>query len=222
MLAAYEVSKSSILVVTLLALFYDFIGKEAHYESSLKEAMKLASLNESDESVFLLTAVFLLRFNACQFVEKALAKELVINGPSIKLYILLSKLYIIRGDIMTAENHLKAAHMLDRADPTVWTELGNLYFNQKKFEDAKSAYEKVLAIGVDTKELHTVYHRLALSLIQSVPNDGPDITPTTREILHKAKGLYHKSCELQSSSQAWLGIAKAAIALGDCDNAHDA
>ena len=73
---------------------------------------------------FYQTAEFAIQLNCGDIADKALAQELVLNGPSVDPYLLLSALEVQRENFGKALEALHQALEINKSDPSVWAELG--------------------------------------------------------------------------------------------------
>ena len=69
-------------------------------------------------------AEFAIQLNCGGVADRALAHELISNGPTIGPYLLLSKLESQRNDFVKAMDALHQALQIKNSDPAVWAEIG--------------------------------------------------------------------------------------------------
>ena len=73
-------------------------------------------------------------------VDQALAQDLVVRGPSVSHYLLLSQVEFQRGNFAGAMDHLREGMRFDNAkSDKIWTAIGHLNFKQEK---VLNAYKK--------------------------------------------------------------------------------
>ncbi|KAJ3116252.1 Cilia- and flagella-associated protein 70 [Phlyctochytrium bullatum] len=139
-----------------LGLYYDAVGEETESEKYLTEAVKAQKAEPASESVFVSAAKFLINCHAGQLAERALAQELLLAGPSVQPYLLLSKLEMQRANPTAAFQHLRDALDVRQDDPNVWTYLAHIHYTTKQWNDAQSAYETVLSLPEEAEDALSV------------------------------------------------------------------
>ena len=107
------------------------------------------------------------------------------NPKEAVAYVNFANVLISVGDPERAEQFLKRAIELDDKASAAILQLRKFYFNQEKYEEAAGMYEKALAIGPESNDLHYMLgmcfvnlgrNELSLPYIQrSVELDGTDI-----------------------------------------------
>jgi tetratricopeptide (TPR) repeat protein len=105
-------------------------------------------------------AKFAVNVNLSQLVDTALSEELVLNGPSVNPYLIFAQLECQRKNYGAAIEYLNQALSIDGTDKRIWEEIGihkskkgHLKFNQKKYKDAKIAYQTVLSSNQFSSDL---------------------------------------------------------------------
>ncbi|KAI9204949.1 uncharacterized protein BJ171DRAFT_423701, partial [Polychytrium aggregatum] len=216
-----EIQPKYVLGLTAMGLFYDIIGEELESEKYLADAEKLHSESSSsnDISIFMLSAEFLVQCHAGQLVERALSQEMLKNGPQVRPYLLLSQLEVQRSNFKVAEKHVQDAIDVKQDSPDAWAalvislpkpphnlaliylRLGHLYLRKAGFVPSDSIRcllgeisESQDALGFKTQDTHSA---------------------------NLAKAIYIKSCELEPTSNGWLGVGKACLALSEYAEAED-
>ncbi|TPX37150.1 hypothetical protein SmJEL517_g01059 [Synchytrium microbalum] len=226
--AAVEGRPNNILALTTLAMHLNSIGEEEEGARYLAEATKLHQGSAKGGSIYGVVAAFFIHVNAVVLAEVALAQELLVSGPSVHPYLLLSRLEAQRGTpraTSRATENLRTALEIKRDDPNVWAALGHLQYSQEQWEDAQLSYETVLSMPEEPTGLGLVYSRLAdLTLRSALPAN--DKLPGTLAVdvsgARLAKSMYLRACELEPSSRTWIGVGKAAWALDELVEAEDA
>ncbi|KAJ3056144.1 Cilia- and flagella-associated protein 70 [Rhizophlyctis rosea] len=230
LVTAVETQPKYVLGLTMLALFYEVISEEEEAEKHMMEASNLhhSTTPPDAPSHFLMAAEFLIQCHAGKLAERALAQELILIGPRVKPYLMLSKLESQRGDFVQAEKHIRDALEVQQDDPDTWAALGHLQFIQRLWHDAQQSYETVLSLSRDPTDIALIYVRLGSIYLQNA-TAGTGLVGTP-EAEHKvdakfarmAKTMYLRACEKDPSSTSWLGAGKACLALGELDEAEDA
>ncbi|KAJ3339170.1 Cilia- and flagella-associated protein 70 [Gonapodya sp. JEL0774] len=206
-------------------------------------------------SSYLDAAEFLMHCRATQMAERAIAAELL--QPSVTLptiYLLQSRLQLLRGDASDAERVLHAALDKRQDEPDVWAELGHVAYRRgwQGWDAAREKYEVVVGMGRDPEDPYLVHLRLAtIYLCQSYgplgvavpipdesshpatnttastppPTTSPTSalpTPTSPHLAHTSRDLFLLAVRAHPTSTAWLGVARASLAMAQWDAAEDA
>lgn len=136
------------LALALSSLYFEVLGEDEEAEKAVEEALNAfqESNAASTTSLYLQAAEFLLHCHAGQFAERALAQEIIQNGPRTVPYLQLAKLELQRGNFGLSSEHVRKAIEIRKDDPNAWGLLGHLNYLQKNYADAQTAYEMVLAL----------------------------------------------------------------------------
>ncbi|KAJ1098290.1 hypothetical protein NDU88_003406 [Pleurodeles waltl] len=162
-------------------------------------------------SIFMETIDFLIRVNAVQLVQQALAHELLSQdgGPSCKYYLALAKTHLQKKEFAETEEDLTAAAQINYQNPDVWAMTGHLHFLRGNKTEAKACYERTLSFVTDASETHPVFLRLGSIYLQ----EGE---------YKKAKDTYLHACKTSPTCLTWLGTGIACYRLGDMAEAEAA
>ncbi|KAI8911084.1 hypothetical protein EDD86DRAFT_246421 [Gorgonomyces haynaldii] len=209
---AVDADPNNVLSNTVLALFYSSISEELEASKYLQQVQQICeSLNKPKNQHFVQVAEFAVNAHLPELADQALAQELVLNGPSVKPYILLAQLDVQRRLYTSAANRLKEALKLDQTSADVWACLGHLNFIQGRFNYARTAYENVLASDCDND---LIFNRLGAIYLREAYRQSDHFSLTMNSIknLDKsaaliAKDMYLKACAIKATSQSWLGEA---------------
>lgn len=206
-----------------------------YFESDkfFETASTLSQALQTNESHFLHVAQFAVKANLPMLNDQALAQEMVLNGAKIHSHILFAKLEYQQGRYLKSQNYLNEALVLSPQSEEVWALIGNLCFFQKKYREAKSAYETVLAstksiLEGDKKSL--VLSRLGyIYLSEAYVTEPLDpfavLTPAQKSFMESqalfAKDIYISACKLNATSQTWLGVGRSCFMLGQYADAEN-
>ncbi|KAI8929249.1 hypothetical protein BC831DRAFT_6458 [Entophlyctis helioformis] len=231
------------LANTFLGIFYEIISEDAEAEKYLAEARQITEDELQDDdgpTHFSKAAEFAIQAHVGEFADVALSQELLIKGPSVRPYLLLSQLEIQRGGFNKAADHLKEALDMEHDNVAVWSALGHLQFIQNKFSEAKHSYETVMSLRHDERSIVLIYIRLGAIYLRSAyagstsPSGsmGASVSPflfiknreesvdVSNALI--AKNMYLKACAIAPSAQSWLGAGKTCFALKEYQEAEDA
>lgn len=111
------------------------------------EKLSIQQTGQSSKSHYLKAAEFAINAHLAGLADQALAQELVLNGPTIKPYLLLAQLEFQRRNFKASEDKIREALYVGPQSAEIWEAMGHLYFKQEKFREAKTAFETVLALG---------------------------------------------------------------------------
>ncbi|KAJ3371784.1 hypothetical protein HDU91_004929 [Kappamyces sp. JEL0680] len=226
-------------------VFLESVAEETEAERYLNTAKRLSSArNQGVPRNYHELAEFAIQFNCGAVADKALSQELILSGPSIQPYLTMSSLEIQRGDMKKASEFLMKALEINKSDCLVWAALGNctwlmkgnFHYIQKKYHEAKIAFDNVLSLAEkkDSNKmcLDLVYRRLGHIHLKSAYNCNA-VPNTSISVLHSpgvadenaarlAKTMYLNACSINATSQTWLGVGRACFALGEYSEAEDA
>ncbi|KAM4632127.1 cilia- and flagella-associated protein 70 [Discoglossus pictus] len=162
-------------------------------------------------SIFMQTAEFLSRVNATQFVQRALAHELLSKdgGPSCKYYLMCAQMHLRKKDFDETSKNLQDASNIDPQNPDVWALKGHLNFLSGKKNEARECYEHSLSLVADASDMQPIYLRLGSIYLEEGEYE-------------KAKKIYLQACRRFLTCQSWLGVGIACYRLGELDEADDA
>ena len=125
-----EISPGHTLVSTIMVTIFFSNMQGILYETINDdiEAEKFFAIAKSKDSssYFYQAAEFAIQLNCGSVADKALAHELILNGPNIAPYLLLSKLESQRNNFLKALDALLQALQISKSDPSVWAEIGTL------------------------------------------------------------------------------------------------
>ncbi|KAJ3217632.1 Cilia- and flagella-associated protein 70 [Clydaea vesicula] len=230
-----DLQPNYVLPHTILGLFYDIIGEEEESEKYFELAKKLHEsnnppnsndTNQKDEpSIYLAAANFLISCLSGQLTERALTEEMLSTGPKISAYLLLGKLEHLRGNYEQSLIHMQDALKMKQDDPNIWSSLGNTYYLQKNWDKAQSAYETVMTLTQNSKNMEIVYVRLGTIYLHLIKNKDHKSELSKQEIYlaKQAKTMFLNACQSTPDSySAWLGAGRACIFLNELSEAEDA
>ncbi|XP_078519049.1 cilia- and flagella-associated protein 70 isoform X2 [Lissotriton helveticus] len=162
-------------------------------------------------SIFMDTIDFLIRVNAVQLVQQALAHELLSQdgGPSCKYFLALARTHLQKKQFAEAEENLTAAAQISYQNPDVWALTGHLHFLRGNKTEAKACYERTVNFVSDASETHPVFLRLGSIYLQ----EGE---------YKKAKDTYLHACKTSPTCLTWLGTGIAFYRMGDMAEAEAA
>ncbi|NXA69237.1 CFA70 protein, partial [Mohoua ochrocephala] len=162
-------------------------------------------------TIFMKAVEFLMKFNAVQFVHKALAHELLSlqGGPTCAYYLALAWTYLLQEDLPRCEECVYEAVRIDPMNPNVWAQKGHLCYLKKDFDKAKDCYERVISFVEDAVDIHFVYLRLGSIYLEE-------------KEYGRAKQIYLLACDNSASCLTWLGVGIACYRLEEMVEAEDA
>ncbi|KAI8802085.1 hypothetical protein BJ742DRAFT_873493 [Cladochytrium replicatum] len=198
-------------------LYYDAISEELESEKYIADGEKLfKETSHEGSSMFIQAALFLINCHAGPLAERALAQEVLLNGPSVEPYLLLSRLEVQRGNFVLAGERIKSALDISQDSPNVWAAQGHLQFIQEQFSDAQFSYETVLSLPNDPNDVALVYNRLGTIYLHMFQK--------TKESHYGklARTMYLRATEKNPSAACWLGVGRACLALQNYEEAEDA
>eukprot|EP00842_Homolaphlyctis_polyrhiza_P001645 jgi/Hompol1/2481/HPOL_006011-RA len=245
--SAVQLEPKYALANTFLGMLFETVGEDVEAEKYLSEAAAIhySTVSQDGPTHFLPAAEFAIQAHIGDFADRALARELLHKGPTVRPYLLLSQLEMQRSNFNKAAEHLKEALSLDSSNVAVWTALGHLQFVQNRFQEARQSYETVLSLHHDEKDVILIYIRLGAMYLSNAYGTANSAQPAAggaavnssgkhQQLLKYrdgsvdtslaliAKNMYLKACAIQPSSQAWLGAGKTCFALKEYDEAEDA
>ncbi|KAJ3045423.1 Cilia- and flagella-associated protein 70 [Rhizophlyctis rosea] len=206
--------------------FEEILSRNSKHIPSLLAYGSVCCVNEKyDEArVYLVTAVE----TQPKYILGLTILELILVGPRVKPYLMLSQLEIQRGDHSQAEQHIRAALEVQQDDPDAWAALGHLQYIQHSWHEAQQSYETVLSLSQDPTDIALIYVRLGSIYLQNATSSTGLVINLEAEhkadpkLARSAKTMYLRACENNPSSTSWLGAGKACIALGELEEAEDA
>ena len=136
------------------------------------------------------------------------------SSSKVDSYLWLAQLELQKGKKEAAKEHLKKAVEMYPEDAEAQASLGNYYYSNGQYAEARTVYESVLAMPADPKNLAQVYYRMGKIYLDSA-NDN-------EQQLKLAKTLFIRACQLKPSSSAWLGVGKVCFLLQEYADAEDA
>ncbi|KAM5151786.1 LOW QUALITY PROTEIN: cilia- and flagella-associated protein 70 [Mantella aurantiaca] len=148
----------------------------------------------TDSSVYMEAAQFLSQFNAIQFVQRALAHELLSpdGGPSCKYHLMCAQMNLLRKEFDAANENLQEASQIDHQNPDVWAFTGHLRYLSGRKGEARECYEHTLSLVSDASDMHPIYLRLGSIYLQEGEYE-------------KAKKTYLLACKTSPTCLTWLG-----------------
>jgi tetratricopeptide (TPR) repeat protein len=198
------------------ALFYDFIDQEAEAEKTMAEAKQahLRNASRGAPSIYMTAADFLLKCKATQLTERALAQELLTATDKVEPYLLLSRLKQQQGNLENALELLKKTLDANLDNPEVWAAFGHFHYGNKQFKDAQAAYETLLSLPLEPRNIALVYYRLGnIYFSKGKEND---------QVMNMAKTMFLRACVASPTANGWLGVGKACYHLQEFVDAEDA
>ncbi|XP_031749234.1 cilia- and flagella-associated protein 70 isoform X2 [Xenopus tropicalis] len=162
-------------------------------------------------SIFMEAAQFLTRVNALQFVQRALAHELLCpdGGPTCRYQLMCAQMHLMRKELEKAQQNLQEASQINHQNPDVWALKGHLNFLSGRKSEAKGCYEHTLSLVSDASDMHPVYLRLGSIYLDE-------------EEYEKAKKTYLLACKQSPTCLTWLGAGIACYRLEEMEEAEDA
>jgi len=173
-------------------------------------------MNEEEEdpniiknSIFMKAADWLLERYASHFTELALARQLLLRGPSSGYYILLARLQMIQTNFCASKESIEKAIEIDVENPEAWAICGHLSYETGDQEATQDYYERTISFVNDPPKMHIILLRLG------------EIYLDKEEYL-KAKDVYLMACRRQPTCLTWLGVGTACYRLNELSEAEDA
>ncbi|XP_077305661.1 cilia- and flagella-associated protein 70 isoform X2 [Lithobates pipiens] len=162
-------------------------------------------------SIYMKTAQFLSQVNAMQFVQRALAHELLSpdGGPSCKYYLMCAQINLLRKEFDAANENLQEASQIDHQNPDVWAFTGHLRYLSGRKGEARECYEHTLSLVSDASDMHPIYLRLGSIYLQEGEYE-------------KAKKTYLLACKRSPTCLTWLGAGIACYRLEEMAEAEEA
>ncbi|KAM9305428.1 cilia- and flagella-associated protein 70 [Gastrophryne carolinensis] len=162
-------------------------------------------------SIYMETVKFLSQVNAAQFVQRALAHELVSpdGGPSCQYYLMCAQINLLQKEFDAANQNLQEASQIDHQNPDVWALTGHLRYLSGRKSEARECYEHALSLVSDASETHPVYLRLGSLYLQEGEYE-------------KAKNTYLLACKRSPTCLTWLGAGIACYRLEEMQEAEEA
>ncbi|NXX23214.1 CFA70 protein, partial [Podargus strigoides] len=170
-----------------------------------------SGLSQPPSTIFMKAVEFLMKVNAIQFVDRALAHELLSlpGGPSCAYYLALAQTYLLKEDFSRCEECLCEAIKIDFMNPNVWAQKGHLCYLKRDFGMAKQCYERTISFLEDASDIHFVYLRLGSIYLED-------------QEYGQAKQTYLLACRNSASCLTWLGVGIACYRLEEMVEAEDA
>ncbi|NXI39074.1 CFA70 protein, partial [Galbula dea] len=168
-------------------------------------------LSQPPCTIFMKAVEFLLKVNAVQFVQKALAHELLSlqGGPSCAYYLALAQTCLLKEDLSKCEECLCEAVKIDFVNPNIWAQKGHLCYLKGDLGKAKECYERTISFVEDAADIHFVYLRLGSIYLEE------------KEYV-QAKQTYLLACKHSATCLTWLGVGIACYRLKEIVEAEDA
>jgi len=169
---------------------------------------------QPQQSIYMITAQFLLDINALKLADRALSHELTSvtrggGGASLLYHLSLARLNLLQGNLVQAEKSARQAISLDFKSGEAWSLDGHVHFLRGEKEEARVSYERVLSFSPPSPHMHSIYLRLAsIYLAEGQFED--------------AKCTYLLACRDSPSCTAWHGVGVACYRLGALPEAEDA
>ncbi|KAM4697702.1 cilia- and flagella-associated protein 70 [Rhinophrynus dorsalis] len=162
-------------------------------------------------SIFMEAIHFLSGVNAMQFVQRALAHELLSpdGGPSCQYHLMCAQMHLQRKEFDEANQSLQEASHIDHQNPDMWALTGHLHFLSGRKSEARDCYDHTLSLVADASEMHSVYLRLGSIYLEEGEYE-------------KAKNTYLKACIGSPTCLTWLGAGIACYRLEEMQEAEDA
>ncbi|EDV28658.1 uncharacterized protein TRIADDRAFT_51790 [Trichoplax adhaerens] len=165
-----------------------------------------------DQSTYMRAAQFLLRVNAFQMCEKALGAELIQYPKSdlpTQYYLHLAQLKLQMKQYDVAERNIEEALIHDYTNSNCWAILGHIKYLTSNYKEARSAYERTLALIDTADNMHIIYLRLASIYLGE-------------KLYENAKNTFLLACKHSPSCLSWLGVGIACYRMGDLSEAEEA
>lgn len=166
----------------------------------------------SYKSIFIVTADFLLKYNAFTWAEKCIAKELVyrFGGPSCYYHTVLTKIKLAKNNLEDAERHCADALTFDYQCVEAWILWSHIRYLSGDFKGAKERYERVLQFPELPKDqTHAIYIRLASIYLKE-------------ENYEDSKRLFLYPCKFSPSCMSWLGVGICCFRMEQLEEAKNA
>ncbi|NXG64176.1 CFA70 protein, partial [Hemiprocne comata] len=162
-------------------------------------------------TIFMKAVEFLVKVNALQFLQQALAHELLNlgEGPSCAYYLALAHASLLKEDFSKCEECLREAVGISYTNPNVWAQKGHLCYLKRDFAEAKLCYERALSFLEDPVDMHWVCLRLGSIYLQE-------------KQYGRAKQTYLLACKDSASCLTWLGVGISCYRLKELAEAEDA
>ncbi|XP_075258930.1 cilia- and flagella-associated protein 70-like isoform X3 [Convolutriloba macropyga] len=167
-----------------------------------------------EQSIYMITAQFLLDINALKLADRALSHELTSvsqggGGATLLYHLSLARLNLQLGNLVQAEKSARQAISIDFKSGDAWSLDGHVHFLRGEKEEARVSYERVLSFSPPSPQMHAIYLRLAsIYLAEGRFED--------------AKCTYLLACRDSPSCTAWHGVGVACYRLGALPEAEDA
>ncbi|XP_041432428.1 cilia- and flagella-associated protein 70 isoform X2 [Xenopus laevis] len=162
-------------------------------------------------SIFMEAAQFLAQVNALQFVQRALAHDLLSpdGGPTCRYHLMCAQMHLKKKELEKAEQNLQEASQINHQNPDVWALKGHMNFLIGRKNEARDCYEHTLSLVIDASDTHPVYLRLGSIYLDE-------------EKYEKAKNTYLLACKQSPTCLTWLGAGIACYRLEEMEEAEDA
>ncbi|XP_068003389.1 cilia- and flagella-associated protein 70 isoform X2 [Melanerpes formicivorus] len=162
-------------------------------------------------SIFMKAVEFLLKVNAVQFAQRALAHELLIlqGRASCAYYLALAQTYLLKEDLPRCEECLCEATKIDYINPNIWAQKGHLSYLRRDFGKAKESYERAISFLQEPEDVHFVYLRLGSIYLEEKEHC-------------RAKQTFLLACKSSASCLTWLGVGIACYRLEELVEAEAA
>mmetsp|Transcript_7815 Transcript_7815/g.17957 ORF Transcript_7815/g.17957 Transcript_7815/m.17957 type:complete len:599 (+) Transcript_7815:20-1816(+) len=197
---------NDVLSWAMSVVFFDLESRDLERRSAMKQMMaaeKKAGI--SKKSPYFRSAAFCVELFAVQMVEHAMTQELMRNGDSEDLRVMLGKAYLYNKQYDKSREHLMEALARDKRCAVAMTLMGhNVYMElgwqeyrcdrlMPSMKEATSWYEKALSQKVPHIDM-LQYYRLARMQIAG-------------KKFVEAQDTLTKACKLLPSATTWLGLA---------------
>ena len=206
--ATLDAAPDDVELWLLMGLLYERMDRRRDVRIALKQATAMTEQTEGGvQPHYVGLARRLLPFAAAPLIERAL--ELSAGADALEAEQLRAELLMQRDELSAAEEKLEA---LAAATPKsklapVLTRLAHSQLRQGKGEEARSTYERVLALCRDPLPVPVLLHLGALS------HSAGDA--------ERARHLFLHACRLEPSCTSWLGAGSACLVLGRHDEAEE-
>lgn len=187
------------------------IDFEVHGDIPVERTTSVNQHEQQQQSIFLVTAEFLLEMNAVTFCEMSLAHHLDRFAEKLgtNYYTLTARLYLLKGDYENAEHNAEKAIRFDVENAIAWESLSHAQYLMGKDIKACQNYERTLALVGEPYNVHIIYFRLASLYLK-------------QEKFDKAKKIYLCGCKNSATALQWLGLGVSCYRLGEISEAEDA
>ncbi|KAL7747637.1 hypothetical protein RI367_006926 [Sorochytrium milnesiophthora] len=222
--AVVQMQPTNTLALAMQVLFYGIAGNELEADRITGELRRAQMALKQSTSPYMQVVDFGLKIHAVPFVERALAMEMIDRRRHVTLYLKLAQLYCQSQNMAEAEKQVHEALSLQLECPEAWSMLGRLYYMQKRYDDAKSAYESLIAYGKDSPDIVQVYIRLARIYLYSAMVDPEDYSKglRDREGACRAKSALMEAAKRRTTTAVWLGLGLVCWLLSEYEEAEDA